>query len=74
MLNEATNWLEGLCAEDQALNQQELQRQAEAGIQTIEFSDELGQQYLEQAYSAGWQAFIENNPETGPKLQELLSQ
>ena len=74
VLNEATNWLEGLCAEDQALNQQELQRQAEAGIQTIEFSDELGQQYLEQAYSAGWHAFIENNPETGPKLQELLSQ
>ena len=74
VLNGAATWLESLCAEDQELNQQELQKQAEAGIETITFSGEMGEQYLKQAYEAGWKAFIENNPETGPKLQELLSQ
>ena len=74
VLNDAAAWMESLCAEDEKLNQQELQKQTEAGIEAITFSGDVADRYLKQAYEAGWKVFIENNPETGPKLQELLSQ
>lgn len=74
VINDAAVWMEGLCEEDQTMNQTEIQRQSEAGIEAIEFSAETGEQYLQQAYDAGWAAFIENNPEHGAKLKELLSQ
>lgn len=73
VLNEAAAWMEGLCAEDEAMNRKERQRQADAGIQTIQFSEPVSRGYLEQAYRTGWDAFIEANPEHGPKLKELLS-
>ncbi|MFO1352942.1 MAG: TRAP transporter substrate-binding protein DctP [Gammaproteobacteria bacterium] len=74
ILMDAATWLEGLCAEDEQLNAAERERQAQAGIQTIEFSGGDGAAYLNKAYDAGWAAFIKQNPEHGPKLKELLSQ
>ena len=39
----------------------------------IEFSGDAGDAYLKQAADTGWAAFIAANPETGPKLKELLT-
>lgn len=73
-LREAADFMEGLCEEDRKINEQEKQRQAEAGIETIVFEGEQGDEWLTQAYETGWADFIKNNPEEGPKLQELLSE
>jgi TRAP-type C4-dicarboxylate transport system substrate-binding protein len=73
IISDASTWLEGLCSEDEELNKTEILRQSEAGIEAIEFTGEVAEKYLQQAYDAGWAAFIENNPEHGPKLKELLS-
>ena len=73
ILQEAAAFMEGLCAEDEKINATEKQRQADAGIQTISFDGAEGEAYLKQAYETGWAEFIKANPETGPKLKELLS-
>ena len=73
VIMDAALWMESLCEEDMETNKVETQRQADAGIQTITFSDEVSQQYLQRAKDEGWKAFLEANPETGPKLQELLT-
>ena len=73
VLNDAAVWLEGLCQEDMEINAKETQRQADAGIETITFSEDVSKQYLDQAYETGWAAFIETSPEHGEKLKELLS-
>jgi TRAP-type C4-dicarboxylate transport system substrate-binding protein len=73
VIMKAATWMESLCAEDEGINQTEVQRQADAGIATIAFSKDVSDNYLKQAYETGWAAFIKANPETGPKLKELLS-
>ncbi len=73
VLREAADWLESLCAEDRRINERERERQAEVGIEVITFPEDVSGAYLEQAYEVGWAAFIEANPEHGPKLKELLS-
>ncbi len=73
ILQEAAAFMEGLCAEDEKINATEKKRQADAGIQTISFDGAEGEAYLKQAYETGWAEFIKANPETGPKLKELLS-
>ena len=65
--------MEDLCAEDQEINEEEKKRQAEAGIETIDFGEQVSAAYLKQAYESGWAAFVAANPETGPKLKELLT-
>ncbi|NIR29920.1 MAG: ABC transporter substrate-binding protein [Gammaproteobacteria bacterium] len=74
VLREAADWLESLCGEDRRVNERERQRQAEAGIEVITFPEDVSRGYVEQAYDAGWAAFIEANPEHGAKLKELLSE
>jgi TRAP-type C4-dicarboxylate transport system substrate-binding protein len=69
VLRDAATWMESLCAENLEINEAEKARQAEVGIETITFDDA----YLDQAYETGWAAFIEANPENGPKLRELLT-
>jgi TRAP-type C4-dicarboxylate transport system substrate-binding protein len=69
ILNKASAWLESLCEEDIKTNASEIKRQAEAGIATITFDDA----YRQRAYDTGWAAFMKNNPETGPKLRELMT-
>ena len=73
ILQEAAAFMEGLCSEDEEINATEKKRQADAGIQTISFDGAEGEAYLKQAYETGWAEFIKANPETGPKLKELLS-
>ena len=50
-----------------------MQRQKDAGIETISFDGADGEAYLKQAYETGWAEFVKANPEEGPKLQKLLS-
>ena len=73
VLQDGASWMEGLCSEDEEVNEEEKRRQAEVGIETIEFSGDAGTAYLQQASDTGWAAFIAANPETGPKLKELLT-
>jgi len=73
VIMEAALWMESLCEEDMATNATETERQAEVGIETITFSDEVAAQYLARASEEGWKAFLEANPETGPKIKELTT-
>ena len=73
ILQDAAGFMEGLCSEDQKVNAAEMKNQAEKGIETITFSGAEGEAYVKQAYETGWAEFIKANPETGPKLKELLS-
>lgn len=54
--------------------QEEMKRQAQAGIQVIRFDGAEAAQYVDRAYEAAWAAVIKASPEHGPKLRELLSQ
>lgn len=73
ILQDAASFMEGLCSEDQQVNATEIKKQADKGIETITFDGADGEAYVKQAYETGWAEFIKANPETGPKLKELLS-
>ncbi|OGA12601.1 MAG: ABC transporter substrate-binding protein [Betaproteobacteria bacterium RIFCSPLOWO2_02_FULL_63_19] len=73
VLRDASAFLETTCQEDEATNVAEKKRQANAGIKTITFSGREGDAYVKRAYDTGWAEVIKANPQTGPKLRELLS-
>ncbi len=54
-------------------NEQEAQRQAKAGIQTIRFDAATSKQYVDKAYEVGWASIITASPEHGPRLKALFS-
>jgi TRAP-type C4-dicarboxylate transport system substrate-binding protein len=51
----------------------EIKRQAQAGIQVIRFEGAQARQYLDRAYETGWAGVLKASPEHGPKLRELFS-
>ncbi len=53
--------------------QEETKRQAQAGIQVIQFEGAQARQYLDRAYEAAWAGIIKASPEHGPKMRELFS-
>jgi TRAP-type C4-dicarboxylate transport system substrate-binding protein len=53
--------------------QQETERQAKAGIQTIKLDGPMAKEYVDKAYEAGWAGIIKNSPQHGPKMRELFS-
>jgi TRAP-type transport system periplasmic protein len=53
-------------------NEQEIKRQAAAGIQTIRFEGARATTYLNKAYQAGWSGIIRQSPTAGPRLKELF--
>ena len=53
--------------------QEEIKRQAKAGIQVIRFDGAQAKLYLDRAYDAGWAGVLKASPEHGPKLRELFS-
>ena len=55
-----------------AYAQEEIKRQAAAGIQTIRFDDASAKKYVETAYAAGWAGMIKASPQHGPKFKELF--
>ncbi len=54
-------------------NQDDVKRQAQAGIQVIAFSGATAKEYVDKAYTVGWEAIIKSAPDTGPRLKQLLS-
>ena len=53
--------------------QDEIKRQAQAGIQVIRLEGADARQYVDKAYEAAWAGVIKASPEHGPKLRELFS-
>ena len=70
-LSDAAAWLEGLDAENVALNAAEKDRQAKAGVQVIDFGPAESKRFTELAYNAAWKTIIARAPENGPRLRQL---
>lgn len=77
VLAEARDWMESLCAEDREINETEMERQAEAGIETITLEGDVAKAYLERAQQAGWDALLadlEDKGSThGPAIKACLT-
>lgn len=71
VLVDAGLWVESLDEENAALIKAERDRQAKAGIETIDFGAATSRDFLKKANDAAWQAVIAKSPETGKKLREL---
>jgi TRAP-type C4-dicarboxylate transport system substrate-binding protein len=71
VLNDAALWLEGLDGEKVAVMKAERERQAAAGIQTLDFGPAASKAFLDRAYDVAWQSVIKKAPESGPKLRQL---
>ena len=56
-----------------AYGQEEIKRQAAAGIKTITFDAATRAAYLKQAYDAGWGGVIKLSPQHGPAMQKLFT-
>jgi TRAP-type C4-dicarboxylate transport system substrate-binding protein len=55
------------------LNAADTKRQAEAGIQVIQFDAATAKQFVDRAYDVAWTAAIKASPEHGPQMKKLLS-
>jgi hypothetical protein len=55
------------------LNQEETERQAKSGIETIKFDAATSKSYVDKAYEVGWAHAIKQSPEHGPQMRKLLS-
>lgn len=53
--------------------QDEIKRQAQAGIQVIRLEGADAKQYVDKAYEAAWAGVIKASPEHGPRMRELFS-
>ena len=53
--------------------QEEIKRQAQAGIQVIRFEGAQAKQYLDRAYETGWAGILKVSPEHGAKMRDLFS-
>jgi TRAP-type C4-dicarboxylate transport system substrate-binding protein len=52
--------------------EEEVKRQAAAGIQTIKFEGPQARQFVDKAYEAGWAGIIKASPVHGPRMRELF--
>jgi TRAP-type C4-dicarboxylate transport system substrate-binding protein len=71
VLNDAALWLEALDRENEAAVKAEREKQAQAGIQPIDFGTEQSQAFLKKANDVAWASVIKRAPEAGPKLRQL---
>jgi TRAP-type C4-dicarboxylate transport system substrate-binding protein len=72
VLTDAAAWLETLDATENAdLVKAERERQAKAGVQTIDLGPVVSQQFLNKANTLAWDAVIARTPEFGKKLRAL---
>lgn len=72
-LNKQAVWVESLAGEYLKLNEDEIRKQAAAGIEVIKFDGAAGDEYVKKAYEVGWKGIIEKSPKEGPELRRLLS-
>jgi TRAP-type C4-dicarboxylate transport system substrate-binding protein len=71
LLNGSALWLEALDDEKEADIKAERERQAAAGIRTLDFGAAASKAFLDRAYDVAWQSVIKRAPESGPKLRQL---
>jgi TRAP-type C4-dicarboxylate transport system substrate-binding protein len=71
VLTDAALWVESLDEENVGLIKAERDRQAKAGIETLDFGPAASQEFLKKANDAAWAVIIAKSPETGKKLREL---
>jgi TRAP-type transport system periplasmic protein len=71
VLTDAALWVEALDEENVELIKAERDRQAKAGIETLDFGAAASQDFLKKANDAAWTVIIAKSPETGKKLREL---
>jgi len=50
----------------------EVKKQAAAGIQTIRFQGAQAKEFVDKAYETGWAGIIKSSPQHGPKMRELF--
>lgn len=55
------------------VNQEDIRKQKEAGIQVIAFDAGTGRQYYDKAYEVGWASAIKASPTYGPQMRKLFS-
>ena len=55
------------------VNEEDIRRQAQAGIQTITFDPATARQYYEKAYDVAWTNLIKASPQYGPQMRALFS-
>ncbi len=55
------------------ISEKEFKQMQQKGMQVIRFSPEDTRAYVDQAYEAGWDEVIEENPQLGPKLKKMLT-
>jgi TRAP-type C4-dicarboxylate transport system substrate-binding protein len=55
------------------VNEDDIKRQAQAGIQVITFDAATARQYYDKAYEVAWTNLIKASPQYGPQLRKLFS-
>jgi TRAP-type transport system periplasmic protein len=50
----------------------EVKKQAAAGIQAIRFEGAQAKEFVDKAYETGWAGIIKSSPQHGPKMRELF--
>jgi TRAP-type C4-dicarboxylate transport system substrate-binding protein len=55
------------------VNEEDIRKQKEAGIQTITFDPATSKQYHDKAYEVGWASAIKASPQYGPQMRKLFS-
>jgi TRAP-type C4-dicarboxylate transport system substrate-binding protein len=73
IISDAAAWSEAQTSELVKENAADTAKQKAAGIQTIEFKDAQGRDFLSKAYEAGWAGVIKQSPEHGPKLRGFFA-
>lgn len=71
-LTEKAIWLEEQNAVNEEINAEEERRQAEAGIETIEFEGEERERYLDMAYEVQWERLAQEHASNAKRLKEIL--
>jgi TRAP-type C4-dicarboxylate transport system substrate-binding protein len=55
------------------INEDDIRKQAQAGIQVISFDAATSRQYLDKAYDIAWTNLIKVSPQYGPQMRKLFS-
>jgi len=55
------------------VNEEDIRKQKEAGIQVITFDAAAGKQYYDKAYDVAWASAIKASPQYGPQMRKLFS-
>ena len=55
------------------VNEEDIRRQAQAGIQTITFDPATAKQFYDRAYEVAWTNLIKASPQYGPQMRQLFS-